>query len=82
MTAATLRELPLPVQIVDPIRSPIDFRFSFDTVRDFSYVAQYTDSLSTPDWTSFAILAGNGSRLTVTNEIPSGSARFFRVVAD
>jgi hypothetical protein len=57
------------------------FTFTFSTVAGQRYQVEYTDDLTTPQWTPIgSVLPGTGDPILVTDEIPPGSQRFYRVV--
>jgi hypothetical protein len=54
--------------------------FSFGTVTDFTYLAQYKDFLSDSNWQTFESLPGDGTAKTITNSLPLAPQRFFRLL--
>jgi hypothetical protein len=52
---------------------------SFQTETNATYRVEYTDSLSSPNWTLLMQVAGTGQTVSVTDN-PSGPSRFYRVV--
>ena len=57
------------------------FAFTFSTVAGQRYQVEYTDELTTPQWTPLgSVQDGTGGLLFVTDSILPGSQRFYRVV--
>lgn len=56
------------------------YSFKFGTTTGFSYVVEYTGSLTPPSqWHTLTNIAGNGSTVSVADPAPPGSQRFYRV---
>lgn len=69
----------LPFLLTNPMRVGNDFVLSFNTQTGFTYTAEFSDSIQTPNWNPFATMPGTGGALTVTNyNVPLGP-RFYRV---
>jgi hypothetical protein len=82
LQAATLHStnsIPTPIWVSDPRRLGNDFSFSFDTEGGKIYRGQYTLSFSPIDWQTFTNVNGNGTRVTVTNQLNGNPACFYRV---
>lgn len=71
---------PTPVTILSPHMVGNDFRFSFVTEPNASYTVQRTTDLTTPNWTTYTNVVGNGNATDVlvplTNNVTS---QYFRV---
>jgi len=55
------------------------FGMSVPTVSGRSYILEYTDSLSTANWTALPPLDGNGAVQTLTDPSPAAAQRFYRL---
>jgi hypothetical protein len=56
-----------------------EYRFSFDTESNRTYVIEYKNALTDPDWHSCPAIIGNGQAFTVTNRISDAAQRFYRL---
>jgi plastocyanin len=75
----TVNSPPQSVTLLNPAWSGGDFTFSFLSQSGRLYQVQCTNNLSSGAWPPLTNLTGNGSTLNVTNQNPSGAARFYRV---
>jgi len=66
--------------LLGPSFNGTDMVFSFGTVTDFTYLAQYKDFLSDSNWQTFESLPGDGTAKTITNSLPLAPQRFFRLL--
>lgn len=55
------------------------FSFSLPSQNGRVYSMEYSDCLSSNNWTVVSLAAGNGGTLTLTDSTAPGSARFYRV---
>lgn len=70
---------PQPVTLLNPQRVGAGFRFSFLSETARTYTAQFTPSLNPTNWQTFAIVAGGGTVVTITNQTGSDPQRHYRV---
>ena len=70
---------PAPI-IFAPAKTGNNFIFSFQTEPGKTYTAQYTDTLTPPNWLNLPNVAGNGAVASVTNAAPGIAKRYFRLV--
>lgn len=70
---------PAPI-IFAPAKTGNDFIFSFQSEPGKNYTAQYTDSLTSPNWQNLPSIAGNGAVKSVTNSAPAVARRFYRLL--
>ena len=73
---------PQPVVIQNPQWLNGSFSFSFLTQANDAYYVQYTYSLAPASWTTLTSFEGDGSTVTVTNQVPTNPNSFYRVVAE
>jgi hypothetical protein len=53
--------------------------FSFDSETNRTYVVEYKNALTDPDWNSYPPVIGNGQMFTVTNSVGDIPQRFYRL---
>jgi hypothetical protein len=72
-----------PTVLAQPQISGTQLTFDVPTQPGLLYTVQYTDDLTTPNWTVLTVISGNGQNLTVNDPL-AGTAphRFYRVVID
>jgi Bacterial Ig domain len=70
---------PMPVTIVNPMRSGSEFSFAFETEANRTYNVQYTISLAPPDWQSLTNFTGNGGSALIIDPAAGDAQRFYRV---
>ena len=70
---------PAPI-IFAPAKTGNDFIFSFQTEPGKTYTAQYTDTLTPPNWQNLPSVAGNGAAASVTNAAPGVLKRYYRLI--
>lgn len=81
LQAATLQSAaPLAVQITNPLRVENGFAFTFLTQTGRNYSVEYTDSLNPAVWQTLASFPGNGTSMSVTNQNPTSTTGFYRVL--
>jgi PKD repeat protein len=56
-----------------------NFLFSFDTLSGKTYLVQYKDLLTDPDWQLLSSVPGDGIAHTITNSFLDSPQRFFRL---
>jgi PKD repeat protein len=56
-----------------------NFMFSFSTVTGKTYVVQFKDLLTDPDWQTLSSVPGDGTLQTVTNSLAASPQRFYRL---
>lgn len=81
LQAATLQGGPvdaLPVIIQGVQRNGNQVTFSFLTQSNFSYLVEYTDSLSPLSWTALTTVPGTGGVVVVTDPNANGAQRYYR----
>ena len=66
--------------IFAPARTGNTFVFSFQSEPGKTYVVQYTDSITTPNWQALPVIAGDGSVKTVTHSAPGVTQRYYRLI--
>jgi hypothetical protein len=69
----------LPFRLLDPRRVGEDFLFSFDTLTNHSYLIEWSDTFTPPNWMPLTNFPGDGSRVTITNAILAPGTRFYQV---
>jgi len=69
----------VPAQIQSPQISAAQFQFGFNTVNNQAYSVQYSDDLSSQNWTLYTNFTGNGSFWQVVATTTLAPHRFFRV---
>ena len=67
------------VPLENPAWDTGGFRFSIPTQSGRVYALEYKDLLTKDHWTALPLLAGTGTRLTVTDPTATGTQRFYRV---
>ncbi len=67
-----------PVMVINGYTAT-NFTFSFDTVSGKTYLVQYKDFLSDPDWLLLSSVPGDGITHTITNSFSASPQRFFRL---
>ena len=70
---------PAPI-IFAPAKTGNNFIFSFQTEPGKTYTAQYTDTLTPPNWLNLPNVAGNGAVASVTNAAPGIPKRYYRLI--
>jgi len=70
--------------VVSPIIAGQDsgngsFQFSFPTQLGVSYVVEYTEDLTSPDWTPLETVEGDGDARSAVDPSPDAPKRFYRV---
>ena len=70
---------PAPI-IFAPTKAGNNFTLSFQTELGKSYVVQYTDTTSPPNWQSLPPVTGDGASQTVTNSVPGIAQRYYRLI--
>jgi hypothetical protein len=55
------------------------FSFSFQSASNLTYLIQYTDQLSSPNWLSLATNNGTGGAITYSHPVTNGASGFYRV---
>ena len=83
LQAATLQGAapPVPIRLLNPGRTNSAFRFSFASLANQNYAAQFTPSLNPISWQTFTNVTGSGGILSITNEVGPDTQRFYRVLA-
>ena len=76
-------ELSVP-SVLSPIIAGQDsgngsFQFSFPTQLGVSYVVEYTEDLTSPDWTPLETVEGDGDARSAVDPSPDAPKRFYRV---
>ena len=56
-----------------------EFQFSFPTQPNHTYTVQFTDSLTTPNWQDGPVVQGDGTIVTISDEITT-ARKFYRVL--
>src|SRR5882724_11588863 len=69
---------PAPI-VFAPVEAGSSFIFSFQPEPGETYTAQYVDSLSTLNWQSLPVVAGDGTVKSITNSAPGVAQRFYRL---
>jgi hypothetical protein len=84
LQAATLQGPlpPAPLQLLNYARDGSGLSFSFPSTAGKTYTAQFTPSLSPINWQPFGTLPGNGSTLSVTDQVGTAQQRFYRVLSE
>lgn len=75
----TVTPIPKPL-LQAPAKMNNNFYFSWNTMSNIVYQAQYKTNLSQATWIPFSTNTGTGSILWVTNAIGSDPWRFYRVI--
>jgi len=70
---------PAPI-IFAPTKVGNNFTLSFQTDLGKTYLVQYTDVISPPNWQSLPSIPGNGAVQTVTNSAPDTAQRYYRLI--
>jgi hypothetical protein len=70
---------PVAVTLTNPRRVGGDFVFSFPTLTGASYAVLCSPSLAPANWQVLTNLVGTGSGITITNPVPAGAQRYYRV---
>jgi len=70
---------PAPI-IFAPTKVGGNFTLSFQTELGKTYVIQYTDTTTPPNWQSLPPITGNGGAQTVTNSAPGIAQRYYRLI--
>ena len=65
--------------IFAPVKSGGSFTLSFETTAGKTYIVEYTDSLSAPNWQPLPNVSGDGTVKTVTNPVAGGGQRYYRI---
>lgn len=83
LAAATLQGPPpiLPVRLVNSGQTEQSFRFSFPSVLNQNYAAQFTPSLNPVAWQTFTNVLGSGATLSITDQVGTATQRFYRVLS-
>lgn len=68
-----------PLLVFAPKKVGNDFSISFETEPGESYIVEYTDSLTNPNWQALPTQNGDGTVKTVTNSAPGVPNRYYRV---
>jgi hypothetical protein len=76
---AALAQVPQPVILLNTAVVRGQCRFEFDSQAGVRHVVQYKNALSDATWQTLTTLAGDGTRLQVTDAAASGQ-RFYRVM--
>jgi hypothetical protein len=72
---------PIPNLLLEGVmKTNSNFKFSWNTLSNIVYRAQYKTNLLQTNWITFSTNAGNGSILWVTNAIGPDPWRFYRVI--
>jgi hypothetical protein len=72
-------EFVLPAHLFSSRLSGTNYCFSFDTESNRTYVIEYKNALTDPDWNSYPHIIGNGKMFTVTNSVGDIPQRFYRL---
>jgi hypothetical protein len=67
------------VILINPVRAGSNFSFSFVSVGSNVHIAQYTASLSAPNWIDLETIPGDGTLKTVTHTNAPPGELFYRV---
>lgn len=65
--------------ISDPTWENSSFKFSYQSTAGLTNVIEYSDTLSPPLWQTLKVSLGDGGILSVSDLLPPGSQRFYRV---
>jgi alpha-tubulin suppressor-like RCC1 family protein len=71
-----------PVQqalVSNPTWNSNGFEMCLPSQSGHTYALEYKDSLSSPDWNTLPLAAGNGGTLKLTDPVPANPQRFYRV---
>jgi hypothetical protein len=75
----TVTPIPKPV-LQTPVKTGGNFKFTWISMANIVYQAQYKTNLLQANWIAFSTNTGTGSTLSVTNFIGSDPRRFYRVI--
>jgi hypothetical protein len=70
---------PAPIIFV-PAKVGNNFTVSVQTELGKTYIVQYADTLTPPNWQSLPPIMGNGAVQTVTNSVPGILQRYYRLI--
>ncbi len=68
-----------PLLVFAPKKVGNDFSISFETEPGQSYIVEYTDSLTEPNWQVLPTQTGDGTVKSVTDSAPGVPNRYYRV---
>ena len=71
--------LPFHEELNDPAWTPNNFRASLMTQSGRTYRLEFKNSIEDPEWTALPLVAGTGSRITLTDPSAVSSQRLYRV---
>jgi hypothetical protein len=75
----TVSNQPTAPTILTPTQNGTNFTFALQTMTGWSYVVQYADTLSNPNWLPLQTNLGDGALKTVAFPITDSPHRFFRL---
>lgn len=84
LQAVTLQggpEISTGFAITNAVMRGSDFALSFNTRTGVNYTVQYSENLSSSNWSNLQTVAGSGTLMSVTNSGVPATQRFYRVLA-